>query len=129
MGTAVCIKEYFRWHYDQGVREIWEMWRNLLWFGYHYFSIPLLIRTLFKPIYRIHEKYSRLQNMEELFQNVAVNLVARFAGFVMKIVIMIAGVIFEIIILAVGPILFALWIGLPFVISALFVTGFYMIFT
>lgn len=127
IGIAVFIKEYLRWHYNEGVKEIWEMWHNLLWFGYHYFSIPLLARTLFRPIYRIHEGYNRLQTMEEFFQNIAVNMIARVVGVFMRLFIMIIGIIFEAIILALGPILFAIWIGFPFVLGVLFLTSFYLI--
>ena len=124
MSAAFLFKEYIQWHYETAVREFWEIWKNFLWFGYDFFSIPLLVRTLFSPIYRIHEKYDiRHLQIELILQSLAVNAVARVIGLIMRLVVLLAGVTFELFLILLGPVLFVVWIVLPMLTLGLFVGG------
>ena len=109
------ILAYFRWHFDTGFRELYEFWTNLIWFGYHFFSMPLLLKTLVRPLYRIHEQAppGTGLNVELFFENVAVNMIARVVGFFLRSFLIIVGVLYQACIIILGPILFIIWFFLP----------------
>lgn len=114
MSSILLFNEYLRWHYEESLRQFWEIWKDFLWFGYHFFSIPLLVRTLFSPIYRIKETYDwRHLRLELIFQSMAVNVVARVIGFLLRIIVIALGIIFELVVLFMGPALFLIWATLP----------------
>ena len=128
MSFTFLLIEYIRWHYDDAIGQFWHIWKDFLWFGYNFFSIPLLARTLFAPIYRIHEGYDmRGLQIELILQSFVVNVVARVAGFFMRITVIIVGLIFECILLLLAPILFIVWVMLPVLSPILFIFGFFLL--
>mgnify|MGYP001607940035 FL=1 len=46
---------YLRWHYSAAWVDLLRLFMNLAWFLYHFFSIDLLLPTLFSPWKRLHE--------------------------------------------------------------------------
>lgn len=122
---------YIRWHFGQGMREIFEWYKNISWFGYHFFSIPLLLKTLMRPIYRIHEsaRPGTGLNVELFFENLAVNAIARAVGFFLRIFLIICGGIYQLILLLLIPVFFITWLVMPFILPILVINGFYMIFS
>ena len=106
---------YFRWHFETAFRELYEFWRNLMWFGYHFFSIPLLLKTLTRPLYRIHESATPGTglNVELFFENLTVNIIARVVGFFLRVFLIIIGMMYEICMIVIGPLLFIIWFLLP----------------
>lgn len=43
------LTTYAKWHYGQGLRELFGVVGNFLWFIKHFFSFKLLLNTLFAP--------------------------------------------------------------------------------
>ncbi len=86
-----------------------------MWSGYHFFSIPLLLKTLIRPIFRIHESAppGTGLNIELFFQNLTVNLIARIVGFFLRMFLLVIGALYELLILLIGPIFFIIWFLLP----------------
>ncbi|MEK9195685.1 MAG: hypothetical protein AAB975_04860, partial [Patescibacteria group bacterium] len=114
--TAIrLISAYTTWHFGIAFRELYEFWKNLIWFGYHFFSLPLLFKTLIRPIYRIHESAPAGTglNVELFFENITVNIIARIVGFFLRIFLILCGMIYQAIILIIGPILFLIWSLFP----------------
>lgn len=109
------VLTYIRWHFGMGLQEIYEFWKNLSWFGYHFFSISLLCHTLFRPLYRIHESTppGAGLNLELFFENITINLMARMIGFLLRAFLIICGLCYQIIILILGALCFLLWLFLP----------------
>ena len=128
MGITTFLSEYILWHYGQALRDIWELEKNFLWFGYHFFSIPLLFQTIFSPFYRIHESYKGWATMEVLLESVVANVVSRFVGLILRSVIIIAGLIFEcfVIVFLVPVLIF--WFLLPLLFPGLFIVGVSILF-
>lgn len=126
MRIAIFFGSYFAWHYGRGVVEFFSLWKNFLWFGYHYFSVPLMFRTLFSPFHRIHET-SRGFNLELMLENIVANTMMRILGFVLRSVVIAAGLVSEIVILVLGSIAFIIWILFPLIIAALIVSGLLLI--
>lgn len=114
-------KEYVFWHYGVAIREMAGIEKNFLWFGYHFFSIPLLTRTLFSPIYRLWDKEARLPDIAGMLQDFVVTTVMRLVGFFTKIVILVIGFLFETALLVLFVPTLALWLILPLVAAPLVV--------
>ena len=124
MNSSRFIVHYLKWHYGAGVTEFWLFWKNILWFGYHFFSLPLLWRTLFSPIFRIHEtSQGQGFDIQLILQNVLLNLTTRIVGFAMRTVVMLAGAVFEIAAAVCAGITFAIWLMFPFLAPGLFLFG------
>ena len=109
------LTAYLLWHFGNAFRELYEFWRNLIWFGYHFFSIPLLLKTLVRPIYRIHEtaRPGTGLNVELFFENLTVNVIARVVGFFLRLFLIGIGLLYEFAICIIGPALFVIWFFLP----------------
>ena len=100
-----------------------------MWFGYHFFSIPLLLKTLFRPIYRIHESAPPTAglNIELFFENLTVNLIARVVGFFLRVFLLTVGALYELALLIAGPVFFIIWFLLPALAPALIFIGVQMV--
>lgn len=128
MTSIRIITAYIGWHFGKGFRELFDMWKNLSWFGYHFFSIPLLLRTLIRPIYRIHESAPTGTgiNVELFFENLTINLIARIVGFFLRIFLILFGGVYQICILLLAPILLLGWLIIPILPFALIIIGIQM---
>ena len=131
MTLIKIISIYTQWHFGAAFQELYELWKNLIWFGYHFFSLPLLVHTLTRPIYRIHEsapKGSGL-NIELFFENITVNMIARIVGFFLRMFLILCGILYQLMIVAIGPILFFIWALLPFLLLIVCITGLRIMFS
>jgi len=46
---------YLSWHYTAAWGDLFRLHRNFSWFLLNFFSIRILLRTLFSPWHRLHE--------------------------------------------------------------------------
>ena len=125
---TLLLGEYIIWHYRKSVRDFFSLWGNILWFGYHFFSMDLLARTLIAPYRRFHQQYD-WQNLrlETLGQDILLNLFMRLLGMTLRLCILAAGRVFEIIMLAAGAVLFIIWLLLPILIPCIALWGFLLL--
>jgi hypothetical protein len=125
MNLTAFLREYLVWHYAIAPRELIALWKNFLWFGYHFFSISLLSQTLISPFYRIQEKTSALQllNPQEFLGNVAANIISRLVGLLLRSSVLALGFTAEVLLVAALFPALVLWLMLPVVATALFATG------
>ncbi|MBI3442301.1 MAG: hypothetical protein HY007_00835 [Candidatus Sungbacteria bacterium] len=129
MDATLLFGEYFIWHYGKSIRDFFAVWGNLLWFGYHFFSIGLLARTFFTPYRRFHQQYDwRNLKLETLGQDMLLNLFMRMLGMALRLCILAAGLIFESVILAGGIACFAIWLLLPILIPCMALGGIFLLF-
>ena len=89
MPIALLIPEYFLWHYTTALRLCLNVVTNFIWFTYHFFSMPVLFRTLFAPWHKIHEKYRRGFHPASLVETFIINTIMRAVGFVVRIVVLV----------------------------------------
>lgn len=129
MDETLLCGEYFIWHYGESIRDFFVIWENLFWFGYHFFSIKLLTRTLVTPYKRFHQEYD-LKNLklEALGQDILLNLFMRLLGMTFRLAILAAGFVFELMVLAAGAAFLILWLLLPIVIPLLAFVGTALLF-
>lgn len=122
MGFTAFITDYLSWHYSEALRDMTEILKNFLWFGYNFFSIRVLLKTLFSPIYRIREPYKGLE-LEELAESFVLNSITRFIGFFIRSFLILGGLIFEAIVAAVFVPVLLIWLFLPAVLLEAFILG------
>ncbi|PIR46979.1 MAG: hypothetical protein COV07_01430 [Candidatus Vogelbacteria bacterium CG10_big_fil_rev_8_21_14_0_10_45_14] len=127
---ARTITAYFRWHYVEGVRDLVSLWRDLIVFLNHFFSIPLLLRTLFYPWRRMDDKRRNGSfDPSGFFEDMIVSLLMRLVGLWVRLPTIFVGVILLVLMIVLFPVIVLLWLILPlfaivFIISGLFVAIF-----
>jgi len=115
------LHHYLLWHYTKAFSEILHVWKNLFWFTFHFFSLPQLLRSYFKPWKRITEARGRAFNFEDLAGFVIVNLISRILGMIIRTSIIISGTL-ALILLTVGIVVtYIFW----FLTPVLLVLGMY----
>ncbi len=119
MRGSLFLFDYLVWHYSRAFRDIGALWFNFAWFVTHFFSIPLLLRTLFSPWKRLSDEYERA-GVEKIAETFVFNLMSRVLGFIVRVIFLCIGLSI-LLALLIGFILFiGLWLFLPAV--ALFIT-------
>ena len=123
MGIISLMYDYFLWHYSESIKSFFQIWQNFLWFFYNFFSVNLLLRTLFSPWKRIQEKKASGFDPGELVSRLIMNTMMRFVGFLLRLIFIIIGIISDIIVLVAGVISLMAWIFMPVIILVLLAMG------
>lgn len=123
MQIATLVGNYFVWHYTRAYRELIHIEKNILWFLFHFFSLPELTRTLFSPWKRLGENYGSIFDTEEFFAALVTNSLMRIVGIVMRAIIIGAGSVVLIVTLVGSFIAVFVWTLLPLIIIFAFITG------
>lgn len=127
--VLVVFFEFFEWLYGEGTQEFLKAWRNLHWFFYHFFSVPLMLRSLFQPLKRLKEKYGRGFDPEKFFENLVINTIMRIAGFFIRITFLVFAGIAQIFVFVLGAVFFALFLTAPIFIPAAIMLSLAMLFS
>lgn len=122
------VPYYIRWHYGKALSDLVIIAGNFIWFAWHFFSIELMLRTLFSPWQRLSEEKKSGFDVESFFSAIAINTVMRFVGLIVRLVFIVIGLACIIIISALSVIAFAVWIALPGVIAVAFIIGIRLLF-
>lgn len=117
------ILSYFIWHYSQAFRDIYYLYKNFIWFIYHFFSIKVLTKTLFSPWRKLNEAYRGGWSLNAFFETFAVNIIMRIVGFFVRLSIIVIGVMCLAVTFISEIVTFFLWLFLPAIISLLFVSS------
>ncbi len=121
---------YLVWHYTLAIRDFAIIIGNLLWFLYHYFSIPILLKTLFSPWRRLSEGYSHnILKPGDFFSTLIVNSLIRIFGFVVRSVMILVGILMWLSSLVLSILAMVFWLFLPIIIPTLIFFGGYLILT
>ncbi|MCK5060047.1 MAG: hypothetical protein KAR00_02805 [Candidatus Pacebacteria bacterium] len=122
-GFVTFIPHYLVWHYTRAIKDFFKVFRNFIWFFYHFFSIPVLARTLFSPFRRMGEQYKEGLDIEAFFETFVVNTLMRIVGVVARIFVIGAGIVTIVLAVVLGIALFGVWILLPAFVPTLFLMG------
>lgn len=123
MNYVWLIPYYISWHYTVAILGLFQTWKNFIWFFFNYFSISVLLRTLFQPFERIEDRYKKGMQPREIFESIIFNLISRVVGFVMRIVVIVFGIFVIMISVLAGIVIFVLWILMPFVLGFILING------
>lgn len=107
--------DFLAWHYTQGVEYyIKSVEATVKWF-LHYFSIPLLLKTLFSPWKRmVTVDKSPGFNLQKRLEAFSFNMVSIVIGFIARLVLIISGIVFIFVAVMGGVVGFVFWLLIPF---------------
>ena len=107
--------EFLSWFYSRGLDYYLKSWAGSINWVTHYFSLGLLLRTLFSPWKRlIEEDKSPGFNFEKKFEIFTFNLISRGIGAVVRLILFFVGIVFIVFACLGGAIGFVFWLALPF---------------
>jgi hypothetical protein len=92
------------------------VWKNYIIFALNYFSLPVLLKSLFAPWRRYRWNYPKVLDIAEFMSTVVSNFFSRLIGALVRIVLIIVGIIFQILVIFSGLIIFLFWLLVPFII-------------
>ncbi len=122
---------FFKWltfQFFGAPREILKAWRNFLIFNLNYFSIPVLLRTLFAYFRKYSWAYPKGFDLAKYLEVALSNFISRILGAAMRIILICLGLAVEIFIIFGGLVLLLLWLALPALIIFLLYHGFRILF-
>jgi len=105
--------QYFIWQFFEAPKEILKAWRNFLKFNLNYFSIFLLLKTLFSPWRRYQMSYGKGFDIGRYLEAFFSNLIFRLLGAIVRSFLIVIGLLAEIFIVFCGIIIFLGWLILP----------------
>jgi len=106
------------WHFNEMPRFLLGVWKNYILFALNYFSLPILLKSLFAPWRRYRWSYPKGFNIGEFFGTLISNIFSRIIGAIMRIVLILVGFLLQIFVVLLGAIILLFWILLPFLIIA-----------
>ena len=117
------VLRYFSWHYGYGLRSFLAAERNFLDFGWYFFSITELTRSMFAPWHQIVEKKSGGPLSGEFWYAWWGNFISRILGAMVRIITIFTGLIFEAFVLIAIAVLTFIWVTSPVLIPFLYLRG------
>lgn len=118
---------YLLWHYTLGLHAAAAFGGNLVRFLFNFFSIALLIRTLFAPWRRLGEGYAKGLQPGAWFETLIVNTLMRLVGAIVRLALIAAGVIALLVGLGLWVVIIIAWLLLPVLWVGLLVGGLFLI--
>ena len=123
MGQNIFI-QYLQWQFFDVPKNILQAWQNCLRFNLNYWSVPLLLKTLFSHWRRYKYSYGKGLNFKRYFEAFTFNMISRVLGAIMRSVLIVLGLLTEIFVFLAGAIVFLIWLILPFLLVGGFFYGF-----
>ncbi len=117
------ILRFWCWYYSGAVKTLINIWKNFLIFIKEYYSIPLLLRTLFYPWRRDITKYGRGFSIKNFLETLSFNLISRGFGLLMRIVAIIVGLICLLGTVILGALALIAWLILPIILLFFIIMG------
>jgi len=114
---------FLEWYLLDFPKEILKGIKNYLKFGFHYFSIPFLLKTFFAHWHKYFWQYPRGLDIAKILEVWASNQISRLVGMVCRSFLILAGLIYEILVLIFGILIFLLWYFLPVILLLIFIYG------
>jgi len=109
------------WHFYEMPKFLLGVWKNYILFALNYFSVPLLLKSLFAPWRKYKWNYPKGFDVGEFFSTLISNAISRILGALVRIILIAVGIFFQIFVIFAGLIFFLLWTLIPFIVIA----GFY----
>jgi ATP-dependent Clp protease ATP-binding subunit ClpC len=112
MGSDLAPQQsYLAWHYGNGMAGVVTLWKNGIEFFYHYFSIPVLLATLFTPFRRVYKvKQGSGFSFQEWADRTSYNLLSCVMGAIIRSAVIVTGIVCIVLVGLVGLLGVCLWI-------------------
>src|SRR4030067_2826093 len=106
--------EFLIWHYTQGFDLYLKRWLFYLRWIFRYFSLTLLLKTLFSPWKRlVEEDTSPGFNLSRYFETLTFNAMSRAIGAIVRIILFFSGLVFLFFSFFAGAFGVIFWVILP----------------
>ncbi|MBU0546560.1 MAG: hypothetical protein ABH876_00470 [Patescibacteria group bacterium] len=122
------LYQWITWRFFEVPKKIIDAWENIFRFYMHYFSIPLLIKTLFAPWRQNYWSYEKNFDIVKYFDVLVSNLASRIIGFILRIGLIIIGLFVGLSVSALGIIALFLWLILPYILIIILCFGILILF-
>jgi len=116
------IVDFGLWYYTRGFLDVLAVWFNFMWFITHFFSIPLLLRTLFSPWKRMTDD-EKPHSIEAYMEAFVMNVMSRIFGAIIRTTIIFVGMLalcLGVVALGAGLVF---WLFAPFILVYSFFYG------
>lgn len=117
------ILKFWGWYYTGAVKNLLHIWKNFIIFVREYYSIPLLLRTLFYPWRRDITKYGRGFSFKNFLEALSFNLISRGIGFSVRSITIIIGLVCLIGVITLGFLALIVWFILPAILLFFIIVG------
>ncbi len=107
---------YAKWHYGQGLRELFGVTGNFLWFIVNFFSFKLLLKTLFAPWRRLGEHYGGGFDLNAFASTLIINGLMRAFGFITRSLVLLVGLVSYILVLIFSFFISVIWLLAPIIL-------------
>jgi|SRR3989344_2581249 len=107
---------YLKWHYGKGLRELFGVTKNFLWFITHFFSFKLLLKTLLSPWRRLGEPYNGGFDLKAFASTFIINILMRLVGFFLKAIVLLVGLFSYLFVLSFFLSVLLIWLLTPAVL-------------
>ncbi|MFA6297087.1 MAG: hypothetical protein WC629_00835 [Candidatus Paceibacterota bacterium] len=121
------IPDYFYWHYRYGGKDVQDFFKNIVWFLWNFFSVGLLMKTLFVPWQRLRE-YGRKGDLWSYVEAFIITTLMRIIGAGMRLIFITIGIIATSIVLVIGIVVSLVWFIIPLLMVGGFITGIVFLF-
>lgn len=108
--------QWVEWQFFDMPKALLKGWHNYLKFYLNYFSIFLLLKTLFSPWRRYKWYAGRGFDIGKWLEARFSNLISRSLGAIMRISLILVGILFEFFVFFAGLVAFLAWLILPFLL-------------
>ena len=119
---------YLQWQFSDVPKSILGGWKNCLRFNLNYWSVSLLLKTLFSPWRKYSYSYGRGFNLGKFLEVFIFNVISRILGAMMRSVLIAFGLFTEIVVILAGAFVFLGWLILPFLLIFGLYYGFKILF-
>jgi hypothetical protein len=121
----------FQWlsfQFFDGPRAILKAWGNFLLFTFNYFSITVLLKTLFAYWHKYSWQSPKGFYPGKWLEAKLSNLISRILGAFVRLFLIVLGIIAEVFVFGAGILVLCFWLVLPFILAAGIIFGLKLIF-
>jgi hypothetical protein len=111
----IIILDYLFWQYIEMPKRILRAWRNMLAFGFNFFSVGYCFKTIFSPWKKTIWTYPKGLDISGFLEIFFSNLISRILGFIMKVFVIFSSFIYEAFTLIIGASLLIIWLVMPII--------------
>ena len=132
MNLIKTILGYLKWHYGKALFATFKLWKNLLSFLVHYFSLKSLFTNFFTPWKRLTEGYPIKfdldpETLKRYSSTFLVNTIMRIFGMFFRTFAIIIGIVCCLSFVLILPLTLGFWLLLPILIFLSMLLGLILI--
>ena len=133
MNFLKTILGYLKWHYGKALFATFTLWKNILIFLLHFFSLKSLFANFFTPWRRLTENYpSKFDldsaTLQKYVSTFTINTIMRIFGMIFRTFAIIFGLLCCLAFILILPLTLGFWLILPILIIGCLLLGLILIF-